>query len=229
MNTKKLFELLGEGFKFENNTDIIATSQGGLLAQYLANYPFEETKLPVGKVVLTASANGVDYFKTGEHAAKFLTVMMHRFENSGKLIPAFITGLASQSASYFLNLPGSKQMTPGDPVLEDILSNKPAQKATCYLPIIGDFDKNSQVDSIFLKIVFSVLSVLVYPIMGKYNDLVVRTKNQYKIHKNYCCIPDYDPNDFKGSIISALHGHALDSDEVKEKIARFLTNDDCKC
>jgi len=44
---------------FTQDIDLIGTSQGGLVAQYLAN--LNQTVLKVGKVALVASANGVDY------------------------------------------------------------------------------------------------------------------------------------------------------------------------
>lgn len=229
MNIGTLFYMLGENFKFKKDVDIIASSQGGLLAQYLASISNEDTKIPVGKVVLVSSANGVDYFKTGEHIAKFLTVMMHSLEASGKIFAAFIVALATQSADYFLKLPGSVMMTPGSDKLKSILEAVPSNKNTLFFLVITDFDKHSNIQSGFLKIVFKFLSLLVYPIMGKYNDLVVRTKNQYQIHKDFCCIKDYNPNQFKSHIISALHGNALESDSVKQKISDFLSPETSHC
>jgi pimeloyl-ACP methyl ester carboxylesterase len=229
MNTEKLFNMLGKDFRFRKDVDIIASSQGGLFAQYLANYKQEETKIPVGKVALIASANGVDYFRTAEHISKFLTVMMHVFEASGRLSAAFITGLASQSAAYFLHLPGAKMMTPGNDSLTNITGRTPSNENTCYLPIIDNFDKNSAADSGLLKIILRFISVTVFPIMGKYNDLVVRTKNQYNIHKEFCCIPAYDSENFKDQMVSSLHGKALDLDEVRAKIQAFLNEGNCTC
>lgn len=226
-NIAVLFNLLGENFKFKKPVDIIATSQGGLLAQYLANYNAKTTKIPVGKVALVASANGVDYLTTGHHIAKFLTVMKYTLKASGRKGAAFIAGIASQSAKFFLNQPGCQVMTPKNKALTDIINTKPASKTTCYLPIIDDFDKHSQVDK--RKWLFRTLSVIVLPIMGRYNDLVVRTENQFNIHKDYCCIPDYAPEKFKKYMYSSLHGKALDIEYVQNDIRLFFETEECSC
>ncbi len=225
-NIKILFDMLGDNFKFKRPVDIIATSQGGLLAQYLANYDAETTKIPVGKVALVASANGVDYFTAGYRFAKYLTVLKYVLKASGRNIAAVIAGLASQSAKFFLDQPGCQVMTPGNDALTDIMNPKPVSKNTCYMPVVDDFDKYSDVNK---KWLFRMLSVIVFPVMGKYNDLVVRTENQFNIHKEYCCISDYNPKDFKKHMHSSLHGKALDLTNVKDDIRLFLETDECNC
>ena len=195
--------------------------------QYLANYNANSTKIPVGKAALVASANGVDYFTTGHHIAKFLTVMKHIFKASGRKGAAFIAGIASQSAKFFLNQPGCQVMTPGNKALTSIMNNTPVSDDTCYFPVIDDFDKHSQVDK--MKCLFRMLSVIVYPIMGRYNDLVVRTENQFIIHKEYCCIPNYNVKKFKDHMHSSLHGKALEIYDVKGDIRLFLETAGCDC
>ena len=226
-NIAALFNLLGDNFKFKQPVDLIATSQGGLLAQYLANFDIKTTKIPVGKVALVASANGVDYFTTGHRIAKFLTVIKYTLKASGRKGAAFIVGIASQSAKFFLNQPGCRVMTPKNKALTEIMNNTPASKTTCYLPIIDDFDEHSQVDK--RKWLLKTLSVIVFPIMGRYNDLVVKTENQFKIHKEYCCIPEYNPKDFKDYMYSSLHGKALDLTDVKDDIRLFFETEGCEC
>jgi hypothetical protein len=118
-------------------------------------------------------------------------------------------------------------MTPGNEALTQIMNSIPSSTDTIYYPIIDDFDKFSDVDKKALKPLYRILSLLVMPILGKYNDLVVRTENQFIVPKDYCCIPDYDPSLYKEYKCSALHGMAIELEQVQNKVSNFLEKGEC--
>jgi len=224
-NIKEFFKLLGESFVFSEPVDIIASSQGGLLAQYLANLPLNESKMNVGRVALIASANGVDYFTSGKHVAKFLTVLKYLLASNDKPLAALICELAQHSAEFFLSLPGCQLMTPGNPKLESIVNGKPSGQ-TVYLPIIDNFDEGLRKKyPIIKKWTARGLDLIARSIMGQYNDWVVRTENQYKVPKDFCYIKDYDPKKFTHFMIPSIHGEVLSVEESRNRVRIFLMSE----
>ncbi|BDX39014.1 hypothetical protein CYCD_23690 [Tenuifilaceae bacterium CYCD] len=208
------------GMQFSKPVDVIGTSQGGLLAQYLAN--MANPTFTVGKVVLVASANGVDYVTVAGGLSKLLSVLKVILKGSKPAL-AFICNLAQHSVDFIIKQPGLELMDPKSPNLAFIMDNIPVDTSTRYLPVVDDFTKEVvKDDKLFVKLAAMGLDLLIRSIMGKYNDWVVRTENQFKIHPEYCAIPAYDPKDFLPYTYAAIHGHCLDRKDVQEKIDVFL-------
>lgn len=221
-NIDKLFEMLGDDFRFSKPVDVIGTSQGGLLTQYLANLPQNKSKITVGKAALVASANGVDYFTAGRNISKFLSIMKSIFKTTSRQTAAIICSIAQHSADFFLDQPGCQLMTPGNSVLVNILNNTPSGETT-YLPVIDDFTKELVEKEPLLKRWAAIgIDLLTQTIMGKYNDWVVRTKNQWLIPKQYCYYPNYDPNIFVDRIIPAIHGKCIGKEAAQDEIRIFF-------
>lgn len=220
-NITSLLKLLNDT-NFEKSVDIIGTSQGGLLVQYLANLPASQKKLVVGKVVLVASANGVDYVNTALKINKILSIFKVISRDSQPEL-AFICSLAQHSIDFFVKLPGIDLMKPGGQRLLDIVNEQPIDKTTIYLPIIDDFTKELVAEEKFFKMIAILgLDLVIKSIMGPYNDWVVRSENQFKVPMGYSAIPNYDPNDFQLYLYPAIHGKCLDRLDVREKMLNFF-------
>ncbi|MBI9067326.1 MAG: hypothetical protein JEZ09_08540 [Salinivirgaceae bacterium] len=220
INIEKLHNMLGSVI-FTQNVDIIATSQGGLLAQYLANIN-SDIKIPVGKIALVSSANGVDYLKSAAYIPTFLKALRKTATKSGQLYAALACLIAQHSAQLFLNRPGMKLMTPGEKELTDIINTPPVEQAPIYLPIIDDYNKKWRNKSIGGLIWRSTLDVLTWTVMGRFNDWVVKTENQYLIHNKFCYISDYEADKFKSVMVTAVHGKSFEKPEVKALLRIFL-------
>ncbi|MBI9067256.1 MAG: hypothetical protein JEZ09_08185 [Salinivirgaceae bacterium] len=223
-NIMALFSYFGDKI-FEKPVDLIGTSQGGLLAQYLANYKENNNPFTVGKIAIVASANGVDYLTTATNLAKLLGILKSLAKKSGKPVAALIASLAQHSFKYIVKLPGLDLMKPGSTRLNYILDNTPINPNTVYLPVIDDFTKQLVKDEKLIKRWAALgLDLLTRIIMGKHNDWVVRTKNQYLVPKAFCEIPNYNPDKYETHIIPAIHGRCLSTSKAKENIKQFLTN-----
>ncbi|MDC7247862.1 MAG: amidohydrolase family protein [Sphaerochaetaceae bacterium] len=224
-NSKILFRLLKTlGIsRFTQEVDFIGSSQGGLLIQYLANTEYE--RLKVGRAVLDASANGVGYFTAAKRVAKFLTILKYTLKAAGMQGKALIAALAQNSAELLLEQPGFQIMTPAHKRLTEIMGGTPLNPNTRYYPIIDDYDKDIFDDSTFrlLKIIsFGAADLISRQFLGKYNDLVVGTRNQYLVPAEYCAIPGYNPTNFKGIMRKAIHGTCINLPEVQKDIRKFL-------
>ncbi len=220
INIKKLHNMLGSVI-FTQNVDIIATSQGGLLAQYLANLNIN-IKIRVGRIALVSSANGVDYLKSAAYIPTFLKALRKTATKSGQLYAALACLIAQHSAQLFLSRPGMKLMTPNEKELTDIINTPPDEQNPIYLPIIDDYNKKWKNKSLGGLIWRSTLDVLTWTIMGRFNDWVVKSENQYLIHKNFCYITDYEADKFKPLMVTAVHGKSLEKPEVKALLRIFL-------
>lgn len=217
--------LLGyfKGMKFSYPVDVMGSSQGGLLAQYLANLPADEKPFEVGNVALVASANGVEYVNTAYGLEKILSILKVVCKGSQPAL-AFICALAQNSVKFVVKQPGIDLMKPGSNRLNQILNNTPATKSTVYLPVIDDYTNELVKDEPFIKRMAALgLDLVIRLILGKYNDWVVQTENQFRVPQNYCAIPSYDPTNFVPYIYPAIHGKCLDRKDTRDAIETFLT------
>ncbi|HBO74441.1 MAG TPA: hypothetical protein DD653_07085 [Marinilabiliales bacterium] len=210
------------GMQFLYPVDVMGSSQGGLLAQHLANLPAGQKPFVVDKVALVASANGVAYVNTAYGLSKMLSVLKVVFKNSKPAL-ALICSLAQHSIAFFIGQPGIDLMKPGSQRLTDIMDNHPDDPGTKYLPIIDDFTKEVvKDDNLFAKLAAMGFDLLIRPIMGKYNDWVVQTPNQFIVPAAYSAIQPYNPGDFLKYTYPAIHGKCLDKKEVQTEIGFFL-------
>ncbi|MCG8696580.1 MAG: amidohydrolase family protein [Bacteroidales bacterium] len=210
---------------FKQEVDLLGSSQGGLLVQYLAN--LDNLRIPVGKAVLIASANGVEYLTDAQFVEKFFTLLKHLFKFTGQKGLQIISSIVQHSAEFVLKQPGMQIMTPGNPQLNNIINNTPYREETIYWPIIDDFNdscvhaKNPFI--LFLKRkAANAVDRITQLLLGKYNDWVVNTKNQFLIPAKYCAIPNYNPSKFRDHMISAIHGTCLKTKEAIDTLNNFL-------
>jgi len=226
-NITRLFECLDalDIVSFLEPVDFIATSQGGLLVQYLAN--MEQTRLRVGKAALIASANGVGYFTAGKYVSEFLSVLRKIMKFTGNAHLAIIPALAQHSTDLILSRQGFQIMTPGHEKLDEIINNKPFSKETTYLPIISTYDSSIiKPRFIILKPIETFGANVVYEftkaLLGEHNDWVVSTKNQFMVPHDHCAIDGYNPGRYREYMFKAFHGKCLQQPEAVKTVRQFL-------
>ncbi len=212
---------------FNKPVDLIGTSQGGLLVQYLANLSQERIK--VGKVALVSSANGVGYLSATKFVPKLLSVLRKVLTKTGNLPGAIITALAQHSAEFLLNQPGLVLMTPGSDKLNNIIQNEPYREGTSYYPIVSDYDSDIFNDRFaltkyFMRVLYGAADYAAKPFLGKYNDLVVGTREQFTISQKYCIIPNCTPDKYRHFIIRAVHGTVFQKQEAVKNLKEYLIN-----
>ncbi len=214
--------------RFKEPVDFIGTSQGGLLVQYLANLKQKDIK--VGKAVLVASANGVDYLTVAQNVPKFLTYLKYLAKSTGALKASMICAIAQHSVNFLLKQPGFELMKPGSKKLLSIIYEKPKYPGTTYLPVIDDYDESLLDDGTNWKKLLIThwiargIDVFARLIMGKFNDWVVASQKQFKVPVEYCALPNYNPADYEPYLIKSVHGHCLDKPAAFNMIDEFLTN-----
>lgn len=216
MNIDVLFNKLNkiEVKKFEMPVDLIGTSQGGLLCQHLANRDQEE--IPVGKVALVASANGVDYLAFGKGVATGLKIFRKVMRKLGFAPAALVAALLQHSAEWVLKQPGMQVMTPGHSKLNDIIFQTPKLPTTRYLPLAGNYHADG-----FFK---ERLELAIDGILSKENDWVVGTKNQFKAPTEYVALADYNPGKFRDYMFNdARHGTLIEKERVQDLIEQFFS------
>ena len=225
---KLLDELINLGVDtFEKDLDIIATSQGGLLAQYLANHP---STFSIGKVVLVASANGVGYLSFAQGLTRGLKLIRKIARGVGLPQAAFISALLQHSFDWVRKLPGLAIMTPGSKELHDIIYKEPHSASTRYLPLAGNYQARGPLKKL--------LELGIDRILGEENDWVVNTKNQFKAPSTYVAIEGYNPGKYRAKgyarqfVISnsktAKHGLLITNNQIKSKIKDFLLEETIK-
>lgn len=219
MNINVLFnKLKAAGLeKFDKEVDLIGTSQGGLLAQYLAN--MKQDSIKVGKVALVASANGVDYLTFGQNVATGLKLFRKVMMRLGYAPVALISALFQHSIDWVVNQPGLAVMKLGDKRLTDIIYNKPNSPKTRYLPVAGNYHAG---DWFKEKLEFGIDAIL-----DEENDWVVGTKNQFKAPGEYVAMEGYNPGKFREFMINdAIHGSLIEKEETQDMIEHFFFQTD---
>jgi hypothetical protein len=219
-NVDELIRILN-GITFSKNAfiDIITTSRGGLVGKYITCC-LEGDQLPVRKMVNIACANGVGYFDTGRHIARYLSVWKSFAALTGNPMGSSILGFAQFSAEYFLSQPGCRQMTINDERLLNIISKEPTavNKNMRIQPITGNWDVSLvKDDGLFKRLVERGLDKLTFSSLGKENDWVVGTERQRITPPN---------NSNPPLLVRSMHVRYLNSDscpdKVHDKIWEFL-------
>ncbi|MCW3072148.1 MAG: hypothetical protein JWO44_2038 [Bacteroidetes bacterium] len=219
-NVQELIRILnGVTFSKNASVDIITTSRGGLVGKYITCC-MDNDQLPVRKMVNIACANGVGYFDTGRHIARFLSIWKSLAALTGNPMGSVILGFAQFSADYFLAQPGCRQMTINDERLTSIISKEPSEfnKKLRIQPITGDWDASLvQDDGLFKRLAERGLDAVIKTSLGKENDWVVGTEKQRITPANYSNPP---------ILVRSMHVKYLNSDycpdKVHEKIWNFL-------
>ncbi len=203
---------------FTQSVDLIGTSQGGLFAQFLANFP--NSYLTIGKVALVASANGVGYLSLANNLSKGLKLMRKVFRKIGFEQAALISALLQHSIKWVIDRKGLDLMRPGSDALRKIMFNTPINENTRYWPVIGNFSASKWGGRALEKAIDLTLD--------DENDWVVGTKNQFKVPSEYCAIPEYNPGKYRDHAIlgkNALHGRLIEDSRAQKQIARFFEDE----
>jgi len=217
-NTKALFEqFINFNIKaFKQPVDLIGASQGGLIAQYMANLP--QQYMTVGKVMLVASANGVGYLKFAANLSKGLKIMRKVLRKIGLGQAVLISALLQHSISWVIKRKGLDMMRPQSKALNNIMFNTPAAAQTRYLPLIGNYTAKKWGGNFLEKSIDLILD--------KENDWVISTKNQFMVPAQYVAISGYNPGKYRDYAISsanAIHGNLLKDKDVQKTIEQFLS------
>ncbi len=219
MNIEQLFaELNDVGVQaFEHEVDLIGTSQGGLLAQFLANY--EQSSIKVGKVALVASANGVDYLSFVQGLTSGLKLFRKVMGKLGSAPVVLISALLQHSFEWVVNRPGLAVMNPGSGTLISIIYQKPLLQSTRYLPLAGNYESKGW----FNKRRKKRLELAIDAILDDENDWVVGTKKQFKAPGEYVAIAGYNPGKYREFMINdAKHGSLIEKDDAQNRIEQFF-------
>ncbi|WP_340154101.1 amidohydrolase family protein [uncultured Marivirga sp.] len=215
-NIQKMFSMLNalDIQSFDQEVDIIGTSQGGLLAQFLANY--EQDSIKIGKVALVASGNGVGYLSFAEGMAFGLKMLKKVMRKIGIGAPVvFIASLLQHSFQWVIKQPGMDVMKPGSDRLHHIIYNTPVQATTRYLPVAGNYENNGWWGR--------KLELGIDLILTEHNDWVISTKNQFSLPSQYVAIEGYNPAKYKNYMISdALHGRLIEKPDCQDQIESFF-------
>jgi len=206
-NADWLYKTLGN-LRFQHSVHLLSYSRGTLVAKWLAA-DRENKHFVVDKLMSFSGANGVAYFKLGSSLAKGLSVLK-MMKVSG--VEEMITGLAQFSAEFFLQLPGSQQMTPNHPKLLKILNAVPNPN-TKYLAVCADWNKGLIKNSL-KSAVAQISDGYMKLILGKKHDWVVGLKEQ-SITPN---------NAFPVIEIMSDHVSNFDLDYVQKDGVRFDTH-----
>ncbi len=214
---------------FNKAVDLIGTSQGGLLVQYLAN--LSQDRIEVGKVALVSSANGVGYLSAAKFVPKLLSVLRKALTKTGNIPGAIITALAQHSAEFLLKQPGLVLMTPGSKELNSIIQNEPYREGTSYYPIVSDYDRDIfknrfALTKYFMRVLCGAADYAAKPFLGKYHDMVVGTREQFIVPQKYCVIPNCTPDKYRHFKINATHGTVFQKQKAVKDLKEFLSNPD---
>ncbi|WMN06053.1 alpha/beta fold hydrolase [Marivirga arenosa] len=221
-NIKKMFSMLNDLDiqAFDQEVDVIGTSQGGLLAQFLANYG--QDSIRVGKVALVASGNGVGYLTFAEGMAfgfKMLKKVMRKIGIGAPVV--FISALLQHSFEWVIKQPGMEVMKPGSEALNKIIYNTPIRESTRYLPVAGNYENNGWGAR--------KLELGIDKILSEHNDWVISTKNQFSLPSQYVAIEGYNPAKYKKYMIDdALHGRLIEKQDCKDKIESFFFTEEAE-
>lgn len=202
-NAEIFYQLIGGKKQFSQPVSIIGSSRGCLLAKYFTADP-DNKIFTADKVIMFSAANGVGYFTFGGHISKFLSVMRKISGPGAKIVLA----LLQFSAEYFLKLPGSQLMTPGNKSLDDLLKMETNNPDTEYFNVVSDWNVSLANES-HKKIFGAGLDLLIRAILGRENDWVVGCVEQGKYY--HTTSNNKDPK----RIIS-MHARYFDKEYTKE-------------
>ena len=170
-NAEMLYQYLGNN-RFKETVSLVGTSRGALVCKHLAS-DIKNTNFIVDRILTYSGANGVHYFEKAKHVKHFLKILKKTAGPAGKVLTAF----AQFSVEFFLDQPGSQQMTPDNKRLTDILDAKPLSPTTRYQCVAADWDKSLQ-SGWRKRVPRIILDAAIKLILGKKNDWVVNFENQ---------------------------------------------------
>jgi hypothetical protein len=176
-NTEWLLGKLKQlNLSFENNPlNIVTTSRGALVAEYIASSRECEKVLPVGKILMFSAANGCGYFSTFRMISKAVTVWRNTVSGPAAKV---VLAIAQLSIRYFCSQPGCIMMTikHNDGILESILGGNPNNPKLIYKCIVSDWDTCLLGDR--FKLFKGILDTAIRISLGKKHDWVIGAERQ---------------------------------------------------
>lgn len=190
--------------QFHKPVDVITSSRGALLAEWIGSDAELNGILNIGKVMMFSAANGSGYFRTAKYISKGLSIWR---KNASGITGKVILGFLQLSADFFVSLPGCTDMTPLDvegSTLEKYLNGTP-NNPIVYKTVISDWDKSLE-DKFLAKAWKTPLDFLIRLALGKRHDWVIGTDAQALIP--YKSIP------FQAQSLHlrSIHGGYMDPD-----------------
>lgn len=174
---KERMRELGLSFK-DNPIDVVTTSRGALVGEYMAADPECAELFPMRKVLMFSAANGSGYFTTGKMISSGLSLWKKSASGpAGKVVLA----LLQLSVDYILRQPGAVLMTINhkQKVLESILAAKPNNPALIYKCVVSDWHKDLvPKDKWLMRPATIVLDVVIKLNLGLKNDWVIGCQRQ---------------------------------------------------
>ncbi len=195
--------------RFEQPLQIITTSRGALVAEFMAA---DQNMLPfipeISKVMMFSAGNGCGYFQIGGRISAILSIW--RKTASGP-VGKIILAIAQLSVDWFLSQPGCVLMNPDKPVLGTILNSSPINRNIQYMTVASDWHNCLNEDLEWYKRLGNTsLDTLIKIALGKQHDWVIGYECQKLI-----------PVDSNVPLLEerhSVHGRYLELNYVKHKV-----------
>lgn len=176
----KLSEL---NIQFTQPLQIITTSRGALVAEFMASDPEVRQYIPeIRKVMMFSAGNGCGYFQIGGKISAVLSFWKKTASGpAGKVILA----IAQLSVDWFLSQPGCVLMNEDKPVLGSILNKAPLNPNIQYKTVASDWHNCLSQDLKWYKRWKNTsLDTLIKIALGSKHDWVIGFERQIIVPKN---------------------------------------------
>lgn len=198
-----------------DGVDIITTSRGALIAEYMASDPDAQSRIgTIHKVMMFSAANGCGYFTFARGLSLVLSVW--KKSASGPIAKIILT-IVQGGIDAFRDMEGCKQMTPGDASLTHILNTAPRNVNIKYKTVASDWDRCLVLNEKWIRRVGACsLDFLIKGILGKKHDWVIGFKAQETVPVNS---HSHEKEERK-----SIHGRYLEAGYVKDKNCQVIAD-----
>lgn len=183
-NASYLLDKLNEfNIRFTNQIDIITTSKGALLAEWITTDLRFDNILNARKVLMFSPANGCGYFTTAKYISKGLSIWR---KTAAGVTGKIILGFAQLSVDYFRKLPGCRDLTPektkGSTLQKYLTGTR--NNPVVYKSVICDWNK-SLADGFWEKIWKKPVDFVIRAALGREHDWVIGCNAQELLPKTF--------------------------------------------
>jgi len=193
--------------RIEQPLQIITTSRGALVAEYMASDPLTKDFIPeISKVMMFSAGNGCGYFQLGGKISAILSIWKKTASGpAGKIILT----IAQLSVDWFLKQPGCVLMNEDKPVLNSILKKSPLNPNIQYMTVASDWH-NCLNENLawYTRLGHTSLDVMIKIALGKRHDWVIGYERQLVI--------PIDSTHSKKEERHSVHGRYLEKGYVKD-------------
>lgn len=173
-NVKWLLESLPPN-RFEQPVQVMTTSRGALVAEYLTASSSAFGKFKINKVLMFAPAHGSDLLKITKGLDRVLSLMG---KTSSKTVWGYILAVAQFSIKAIRTQPGLDVMMPGSDRLKSILKLDPVE-TVYFRAMVGDYD-GVLIQRRFRRFMANGLDKLLWLAFKSENDWVIGCPEQRK-------------------------------------------------